>query len=63
MTYKPNKPLLIGLAAASVVSAGFAWRDLNRRSDAQVRGSRKLWRVAMLLNTGNSVAYWVFGRR
>jgi hypothetical protein len=33
------------------------------RSDDDVRGSKRFWRVAVLLNPGNSVAYWLFARR
>ena len=47
----------------SVVSTVFAWRDLSQRDDRQVRGSKTFWRVFMLLNTGNSLLYWLFGRR
>ncbi len=43
--------------------AALAWRDMSRRSDDQVRGKKLLWRVFVGLNPGNSVAYWLFGRR
>jgi hypothetical protein len=46
-----------------VVAAALAWRDLGRRSGDRVRGNKKAWRVFMALNPGNSVVYWVFGRR
>ena len=39
------------------------WRDLRRRPDAAVRGSKRLWRLAATLNTTGSLAYWLFGRR
>jgi hypothetical protein len=62
MTAKQKKivaivvPIQIGLAA-------LAWRDLAARTDDQVRGPKKLWRVLVTLNAGNSVAYWLVGRR
>lgn len=43
MTRNPNKALLVGLVMVEVVSAVYAWRDLGRRSDAQVRGPRNAW--------------------
>lgn len=52
-----------GLALASTVSGSLAWRDLNRRSPAQIRGSKRLWRVLIALNPGNSLLYWLLGRR
>lgn len=52
-----------GLALAGTVSASLAWRDLNRRSPAQIRGSKRMWRVLLTLNPSNSVLYWLFGRR
>jgi hypothetical protein len=39
------------------------WRDLQHRRRAQVRGPKVLWRLASLLNTLGSAAYWLFGRR
>ncbi len=63
MKPKPNKPLLIGVVAAEVVSAVLAWRELARRSEDRVRGNKDLWRVVISINPGNSLAYWAFGRR
>ncbi len=44
-----------------MISAVLAWRDLGSRSNDQVRGSKKIWRVFIALNPGNSFAYWIFG--
>jgi hypothetical protein len=60
---KPSAQALVALAAAEVVSAAFAWHDLARRSDDQVRGGKNLWRAIILMNPGNSVVYWLVGRR
>jgi hypothetical protein len=50
------------LVPIEVVLAALAWRDLNRRTDDQVRGRKLLWRAFVLINPGNSIAYWLFGR-
>lgn len=57
------KPAIVGLVLGELVSAGFAWRDLSRRTDDQVRGPKTSWRVFITLNPGNSLAYWAFARR
>jgi len=46
----------------STVSETLAWRDLNRRSPAEVRGRTRFWRVVIALNPENSLLYWLFGR-
>jgi hypothetical protein len=53
----------MGLGLAATAAGSLAWRDLNRRSPAQLRGSKRMWRVLLALNPGNSVLYWLFGRR
>lgn len=58
-----RKRLLAIVVPAEVVLAVAAWRDLARRPEELVRGSKKLWRRLVLLNPGNSVLYWLFGRR
>ena len=63
MNRTPKVPLLIALAAAEVTSAVFAWRDLDGRDEAQLRGSKKLWRTLIAAQPGNSLAYWALGRR
>ncbi len=58
-----KKVLLAGLAVIELVAATLAWRDLARRDDGQVRGSKNLWRLFISMNPGNSVFYWALGRR
>ena len=58
-----DRRILIPLVVVEVVSAVFAWRDLSHRSDDEVRGPRRLWQGLMLANPGNSLLYWVAGRR
>ena len=55
--------LVAGLVAVEAASAALAWRDLSRRGDDQLRGSKNLWRVIIAANPGNSIAYWILGRR
>ena len=66
MTPRKPKSLLVVLAYIAVLHVpitALTWRDLNARPDAQVRGSKTLWRVVSALNTTGSVAYWLLGRR
>lgn len=51
--------ILLAHAAITTIT----WRDIARRADGQVRGSKKAWRIASALNTGGSLAYLVAGRR
>jgi hypothetical protein len=61
---KQRKWLLAAiLVPIEVVLAVLAWRDLDRRTDNQVRGKKRTWRVFVLINPGNSIIYWLFGRR
>jgi hypothetical protein len=60
---KRGKATLAVVVAAQTVSSALAWRDLAQRSDDQVRGPKNLWRVIVTVNPGNSIAYWLFGRR
>jgi hypothetical protein len=60
---KPPKEVVVAVVAVQAVSAAFAFRDLARRDDDEVRGPKLLWRILMGVNPGNSLAYWVFGRR
>jgi hypothetical protein len=63
MTSTRKKLLIAIVVPIQVVLAVFAWRDLGRRTDDQVRGKKNFWRVFVTINPGNSVAYWLFGRR
>lgn len=60
---KPPREVVITVVVVEAVAAAFAFRDLARRTDEQVRGPKLLWRVLIGLNPGNSLAYWAFGRR
>ncbi|MCW2522234.1 MAG: hypothetical protein JWO63_569 [Frankiales bacterium] len=60
---KPSKPVLAVIGAAQAVSSALAWRDLAQRPDERVRGRKNLWRVFITINPGNSIAYWLVGRK
>ena len=62
MTRAKKKAIAI-LVPIEIASAILALRDLARRSDLEVRGSKRFWRTIMMMNPGNSVFYWVAGRR
>jgi hypothetical protein len=62
-TTRRGRAILGVVVAAQTASSALAWRDLARRSDDQVRGPKNLWRVIITINPGNSVAYWLLGRR
>jgi hypothetical protein len=55
--------VIAALVVVDLVLATLAWRDLNRRSEVEVRGTKRFWRVVILANPGNSIAYWLFGRK
>jgi hypothetical protein len=61
-----TKGLVPVLAYTVVVHApvtALTWRDLRDRPATQVRGDKKIWRIASAVNTLGSVAYWLVGRR
>jgi hypothetical protein len=61
--WKPSRPVLTVLVVLHIVMTAITLRDLSRRSDAELRGPRWFWRLFTPLNTGNSVLYWLIGRR
>jgi hypothetical protein len=63
MKHNPSRELRIVVLAVEVAVAVLAWRDLNHRSDDQIRGKKNAWRAFISINPGNSLLYWAFGRR
>jgi hypothetical protein len=63
MTRDQKRLVVMVVVPIQVFLAVLAWRDMSRRTDAQIRGTRRLWRVVVLLNPGNSLLYWLLGRR
>ena len=58
-----QKRVLLVVLVVHLIVAKLTWLDLRRRPDDAVRGSKRFWRLASILNTTGSVAYWLFGRR
>jgi hypothetical protein len=63
MRRKPNRFVIVAIVGAQVGIAALTWRDIRHRPAEQIRGSKRLWRVVSTINPGNSVAYWLVGRR
>ena len=63
MTRKQKAMLAAIVVPIQVALAVLAWRDLAGRTERQIRGKKNVWRVVVLMNPGNSVIYWLFGRR
>ena len=40
-----------------------ALRDLSRRPDSRVRGSKRLWSLGVMVQPVGPVAYFLLGRR
>jgi hypothetical protein len=55
--------IVAAVVVVQAVSATLAYRDLAHRPDEAVRGPKLFWRMVVPLNLGNSIAYWLFGRR
>ena len=63
MTTGRKRLLAAIIVPIQVVLVALAWRDLAARTDDQVRGTKKFWRIFVSMNPGNSLLYWLFGRR
>jgi hypothetical protein len=46
-----------------LVVVALTWRDISRQPPNQLRGSKRLWRIASALNTLGAAAYWLAARR
>ncbi len=63
MNPKPSVPVLAAIGAVHLAITTLTWRDLRTRPALQVRGDKRLWRLASAVNTTGSAAYWIVGRR
>jgi len=59
----PSPRLIAALAVGHVIVTTLVWRDLRQRADDEVRGSKRLWRIASAANMSNSIAYLLIGRK
>ncbi|MBJ7458035.1 MAG: hypothetical protein JHD02_02485 [Thermoleophilaceae bacterium] len=57
-----QKKLLVAAAAVEVTAKMLALRDIHRRSADEIRGSKRLWRLAQIVNFFGPAAYFAFGR-
>src|SRR3954454_2683491 len=55
---KPPREVVITVVAVEAVAAAFAFRDLARRTDDQVRGPKLLWRGVNRVHPRESPAHW-----
>ena len=62
-TSRRGKAILGAVVVAQTVSSALAWRDLKQRPDDRVRGHKNLWRAFITVNPGNSIVYWLAGRK
>ena len=53
--------VIIGAAQFAFLAA--AQRDISRRPAEQIRGSKKFWRLATLVNFIGPSSYFAFGRK
>jgi hypothetical protein len=56
----------VGIVMAGVVQVALllaALRDLRRRNDDEINGSRRLWKAAVFVNYIGPIAYFWKGRR
>jgi hypothetical protein len=60
-----TRKLLIGAAAVEMVLKVIMLIDLRRRPASQVRGSKRVWTAATVINSAGLVplGYFAFGRR
>ena len=63
MNRPDKKRIIAAVVVVEAISAALAYRDLARRPAESVRGPKRLWRIVMAVNPGNSIAYWIAGRR
>ena len=60
---RPSPRVIAAIVVAHLAITSLTWRDIRNRPDDQIRGSKKIWRVATGANTTNSLVYFLFGRR
>jgi hypothetical protein len=63
MKQESSKRVIAAIGVTHATIAAFTWRDIRSRSADQVRGSKRIWRIASGFNTIGAVAYWIIGRR
>lgn len=59
---KRQRAIMVG-SVVQFTLAAIAWVDLARRTDAEVRGPRRVWAFVIAINFVGPIAYLTFGRR
>jgi len=60
---RPSPATIAVLLVAHLVVTSVTWRDIRHRSEEQIRGSKRLWRVLSATNMSWSLAYFLLGRK
>ncbi|MFI5625258.1 hypothetical protein ACIA03_17460 [Nocardioides sp. NPDC051685] len=64
LTKKQKKAIITtGALAAQAAVAPVILRDLQKRSDDEIRGPRLLWRLWGSTNLLGAAVYWFYGRK
>lgn len=58
-----GKALVVVGSIVELVLTTVALRDLSRRSPAEIRGPKLLWRLAAFIQPVGPIVYLAFGRR
>ena len=58
-----QRAAISAVGAAELLFKMLALRDISRRDADQIRGSKRLWRAAQLVNTLGPLSYFLIGRR
>ena len=58
-----QRAAIVSLALAELCVKLAAARDMQRRPADQIRGSKLLWRLSLLVNTFGPLGYFLLGRR
>lgn len=58
-----QKKALIVAATLEFTAKLLALRDIHRRPADAIRGSKRLWRMALVINFFGPAGYFMFGRR
>jgi hypothetical protein len=61
--FRRSRVFWAGIVAAHVIVTALTWRDIRHRAASEVRGPKRFWRIASAMQMGNSLAYWLVGRR
>lgn len=58
-----TRGVILVLGTVQVLLIGIAHADISRRAPEEIRGPKRLWRLATLVSFVGPIAYFVAGRR